>query len=148
MCEAIRFNQFDFTDEELESSGLKVSGDEVRVFFAAKDAVLPIVYHGKNLLVPWGCKTRVLKVPCTGFCRCESLELGKWQWLNPKSVMILVCCALVNGVWFQVRKGIDGVLIHDRQGQQRCYMLMKPATHYFKIMTGSQLMPSLIDQEI
>lgn len=147
MCTAVRFSRFEFADEALENSGLKLSGDEVRVAFNDKITFLPVVYSGSNQLFVWGNKDKSKKLPRTGFCRFESLESGKWQWLNPVNVKILAATALVNGVWFQVREGIDGVIV-EYSGLKACYILTKPSTHYFKIMTGSDRMPVLINQII
>jgi len=145
MCIAIRFNRFEFSDQEIQASELPVSGDEVRVYFAKKDPLLPIHYRGNNRLVSWGNKLNN-KVPRSGYCKLESLESGKWQWFNPEPVTILASVGLTNGVWFQIRQGIKGVLIKDNQGVYHVYILMTPSTHYFKIMTGADRMPVLINQ--
>jgi len=142
---AVRFSRFEFSDEELNASGLDISGDEVRISFYSKGAVLPVHFHGKNVLMPWGNRT-LKEIPRTGGCKIESLKAGKWQWLRPREAYILASCALVGGVWFQVRQGIEAVVVRDKAGVDHCYPLIRPSTHYFKIMTGSELMPALINQ--
>ena len=133
MCIAIRFSKNEFSDKEIAAAGLDTFGDEIKIAFAAKDPLLPVHYRGKNRLFKWGNK-RLEKLPRTGYCKTESLKAGKWQWLT-------------NGVWFHIRQGISGVTIKSPQQQTlHCYMLTKPSTHYFKIMTGSDRMPVLVNQ--
>jgi len=61
-------------------------------------------------------------------------------------VKIIASFGWSNGVWFQVRDGIHGILVHDEDGKAYCFMLTQPATHYFNIMTGAERMPVLINQ--
>ena len=145
MCNAIKFDRFEFSDEELQAVSLKVLGEEVKVSFTDSLPYLPVFYQGRNQLVFWGNK-KTTKFPRTGFCRKESLLAGKWSFLRPKKVLVLASSALVNGVWFQVRKGIEAVLITDSNYKMYCYILTQDSTHYFKIMTGSDRMPVLKDQ--
>ena len=145
MCVAIRFNRYEISDEELLAHSFALSGDEVRVSFVSKNPLIPVHYRGRNVLLPWGNKNEA-SVPKTGYCKMESLESGKWQWLRPEKVIILAKFALINGVWFQVRQGITGVLVKDKAGRKYCYVLTKPSTHYFKVMTGSIRMPDLVNQ--
>ena len=145
MCIAIRFIRFEFSDKQLADAGLALCGDEVRVSFMKSGALLPVHYNGENTLVMWGNKGE-LKVPRTGYCRVESLDAGKWQWLSPKRATVVASSALVNGVWFQVRQGIESVLVRDASGVTHCYILTQPSTHYFKVMTGSLRMPMLVNQ--
>ncbi len=145
MSTAIRFSKFEFPDAELKSSGLDLSENEVKVSFFSKDPVLPVSYRGRNILVKWGNKGSA-RVPRTGYCKTDSLKGGKWQWLKPEPMMILACFALTNGVWFHVRQGIEGVIVKGENSVLYGYMLTKPSTHYFKIMTGAERMPVLAGQ--
>lgn len=145
MCVAIRFSRFEFSDKCLADTGLELCGDEVRVSFMRNGALLPVHYGGENQLIMWGNKVNA-GVPRTGYCRVESLEAGKWQWLSPERAVVLASSALVNGVWFQVRQGIEAVLVRDARGEKHCYILTQPSTHYFKVMTGSLRMPMLVNQ--
>ena len=49
-------------------------------------------------------------------------------------------------VWYLIETGIRGLLVPDERGWTVCYMNCKPASHYYRIMTGSDRMPVLIDQ--
>ncbi len=145
MCQAIRFMKDEFSNEVLQKHHLEVSGDEVRIYFAKQGALLPVLMNGQNQLVGWGNKEN-LKIPKTGFCKIESFETGKWAWLHPIPVNIIASSALVNGVWFQVKQGIQGLIIKSELGTRHCYMLTQPSTHYFKTMTGAERMPLLVNQ--
>jgi hypothetical protein len=48
------------------------------------------------------------------------------------------CCFLLDGtIWLQVREGVRGVLLHDRD-RPHVYVLLEPATHYYRTMTRSE----------
>jgi hypothetical protein len=53
-----------------------------------------------------------------------------------------------SGVWFAVREGIRGVLVHDERGIPIVYMVCVPASHYYHVMTRSRRMPVLIGERI
>lgn len=146
MCSVIEFSRFEFSEPEL--AGLRINGDEVRVAFMDKTAFLPIHIGGRNKLILWGNKVRSLGIPCTGFCRKESITTGVWNWIGPRFVDIIVNRACANGTWFQVRRGIKGVLVYDESGVEHVYVMTEPATHYYKTMTGANRMPVLIGQVI
>lgn len=143
---AIRFNRKEFSDRELEPLSHLISGDEVRMYWANKHAQLPIHIYGDNRLVEWGSKDPGSRLPKTGFCKVESLEAGKWRHLNPQPIEVLSSFALSNGVWFQVRKAMRGILIYDEKEHPHAYIVTQASTHYFNIMTGADRMPILLDQ--
>lgn len=145
MTQAIRFIKDEFSAEQLAMHNLAITGDEVRVYFAKPHAVLPIFLNGRNILLPWGNRENP-SLPRTGFCKLESLQAGKWQWLKPEPVNILASSALTNGVWFQVKQGIQGLIIKNPAGHELCYMLTQTSTHYFRTMTGAERMPVLTNQ--
>lgn len=145
MCLTIRFSTFEFTDEQLSTLLHLRSGEEIRMNVNHPSAVLPIEHNGENHLIEWGNKTSN-KLPKTGYCKQESLKAGKWRWLEPQPIKILASFARTNGVWYQVREGIEGILIYDDLNIPHCFMLTQPSTHYFKIMTGNERMPALINQ--
>jgi len=147
MCLTIRFSSFEFTDDQLKMLAPFRTGNELRMNVRSPQAVLPIQDNGVNHLICWGNKTHS-RLPKTGFCKKESLESGRWRWLNPKPVKILAAFGQTNGVWYQVREGIHGILVYDDLGIPHCFMLTQPSTHYFKTMTGNERMPALINQII
>jgi hypothetical protein len=147
MSRRIRFSSLEFPDAVLLTLPLPRCGNEIRSEFGKAGALLPIHHRGDNKMVLWG-NWNAARLPRTGFCKKESLEAGKWQHMNPQKVKILASSAWSGGVWFQVRQGIHGILVYDADEIAHCYMITQPATHYFKIMTGADRMPALIEQII
>jgi hypothetical protein len=52
------------------------------------------------------------------------------------------------GGWYLIEQGIRGLRVPDERGLAVVYMVCEPASHYYRIMTGSPRMPVLIDQRI
>lgn len=88
------------------------------------------------------------RVPFCGFIPVEQIKRGEWAAARPVPVIICASRAQSGGVWFQVRQGIQGLLLRDAQGKPAVYILTAPSTHYFKTMTGATRMPVLVDQVI
>ncbi len=125
--------------------------EELHFMLSDKYSQIPIIDGGQIKIVEWGNRKRKdnpSKLPETWWCRLESLEAGKWRWLHPEKVIIPANYGLEKGVWFQINEGMEGVLVHDELKQPRVYMLTKPASHYYEVMTRHDRMPILIDQEI
>lgn len=142
----IRFSCMDFPDSVLEPLAAQRSNGEILMHVNKAGAQLPVELHGDYKLVHWGSKSPESRLPRTGFCKKESLDTGKWQWLRPEPVRVVAVAGWSNGVWYQVRLGMQGVLIYDENEEPHCYIVTQPATHYFKIMTGAERMPLLVRQ--
>lgn len=112
----------------------------------AQRAPLLIEHNGHYELVNWGNQNNP-QLPRTGYCKEESILGGKWRYHRPRKVRIIASAGWTRGVWYQIRSGLEGILI-EKNGEKFCFLMTKPATHYFKIMTGAERMPVLIDQEI
>ncbi len=117
-------------------------------FIYGSGALLPVEQDGRLSIYEWGNMNRQSKFPHTGWCNIESLEAGKWRWLEPEAVQIPAVFAIERGIWYQITQGIQGVLVYDEWERPHVYMLMKPATRYYNVMTRSTRMPVLIEQEI
>lgn len=88
------------------------------------------------------------KLPPTGWTWQESVEEGKWAALAPEPVIIPAIYGLMNGVWFRVKQGMQGLLVQDRQGREIVFMVTEPSTRYFQAMTRAEWMPRLIEEVI
>ena len=108
-------------------------------------AVLPVRRDGQLQIVPWGCRTG--KLPRTGFTWLKTVEAGEWTVYGAQEVEIPALAGLQNGVWLRIRQGIKGLLA-EAGGDVAVYMLVKPATYYYRIMTKSTKMPVLIGVRI
>ena len=142
MCTKVRFHPQDIPNIFLEALCAFQNGDEIVMHVDNPKAALLVERNGQIQLLPWGNKSKA-KLPKTGFCKEESIKEGKWRWMNPETVKILAFAGWSHGVWFQVKVGIQGMLV-----QNRVYMITRPSSHYYKVMTGSERMPALIDQTL
>jgi hypothetical protein len=114
-----------------------------------KTVLLPVIHDGQLVIYEWGNRgSTIPKLPSTGWCQSESLEAGKWRWLNPERVVIPADFGLEKGVWFPIREGIEGIVVYDQANQPHVYMPTEPATHYYQVMTKHDRSPALVDETI
>jgi hypothetical protein len=123
---------------------------EYRFYFRDRRPRLPIWRDGRLQVVRWGNGRRQSRIlPPTGWTWLETVRQGGWRDSGAVPVDIPATCGLERrGVWFLIEAGIRGLLVPDERGIAVCYMLCEPASHYYRIMTGSDRMPVLIDQRI
>ncbi len=129
----------------------RADGADDELIFKFNDPVprLPVMHDGQMHIYTWGNRDdRQSRLPKTGWCRTESLEVGKWRYLSPEPCEIPAVAGLEKGVWFQIKEGIQGVVVHDEHEQSHVYMLTQPASHYYQVMTRHERMPVLIGQVI
>lgn len=134
----------------LESRIHKRGGEEeVRFYWRAVPALLPVWWHGQLHIVRWGNRDRAeRKLPPTGWTWKETVEAGRWSALSPEEVEIPAIYGLMNGVWFRVRQGMKGLLVRDRQENPVVFVVCEPSTRYYQVMTRSEWMPVLIGEVI
>ncbi len=131
---------------------LHVRGEhrEYRFLFRDRRPCLPIWRGGQLQIARWGNgrgQSRIL--PRTCWTWQESIRAGYWQGTDAIPVDIPANYGLERrGVWFLIETGIRGLLVPDENGWAVCYMICEPSSHYYKVMTGSDRMPVLIDQRI
>jgi hypothetical protein len=122
---------------------------EIQFHFSDRAPRLPVYRDGRLQIVRWGNgrgQSRFL--PRTGWTWLETVRQGGWRHCRPLPVDIPATLGYERGVWYSVRQGMRGVLVPDERGLAVCYMLCEPASHYYRIMTGSTRMPVLIDEII
>ncbi len=121
---------------------------EIRFSWRDPDPLLP-AWSGVELgIFPWGSNDPKGKLPYTGWAREEDLEASLWQELEPEEIQIPACYGYAGGVWYCVTQGFRGILVRDPKGNPRVFMLTTKSTHYWKVMTGVDRMPVLIQQTI
>ena len=118
---------------------------ELRFMRQVRNAILPVRHEGQLLIVPWGCRTG--KLPRSGLTWLTTVEAGEWTIYGAESVEIPAIAGLQNGVWFRIQQGVQG-LIAEAGGSQAAYMMVEPASYYYKIMTRGERMPVLIGERI
>jgi hypothetical protein len=90
----------------------RVTEKEVRFYWRATPALLPVWWDGQLRIVRWGNRDRAeRKLPPTGWTWQESIEEGKWAMLAPEPVVIPASFGLMHGVWFKVKQGMQGLLV-------------------------------------
>jgi hypothetical protein len=123
---------------------------EYRFLYRHTNPRLPVWRDGQFQIVRWGNKRGQSRaLPPTGWTWQSTLNEGGWAGTEAVLVEIPASYGLERrGVWFLIEVGIRGLLTPDEQGVAVCYMICEPASHYYRIMTGSARMPALIDQRI
>jgi len=107
--------------EEIGKTGV------AQTFYWSKKPFLP-VEDGENIrLVEWGNRDKELKLPQTGWAKSESINEGKWAWLNPKNVTIPVEKGCEKKQWFDVPSGGFRGIIVEKEGQEHAYMMTQAA---------------------
>ncbi len=110
---------------------------------------LPVMQDGQLVIMEWGNRNnKDSKLPKTGWCRMESLQAGKWRWLSPEKVIIPADFGLEKSVWFQIKEGMEGVVVRDEADRPHVYMLTTKASVYYENMTRHERMPVFVGQEI
>lgn len=122
---------------------------EVRFLYDDREPVLPVWNDGKLELVWWGNgRGRSRCLPRTGWTWKATVEQGGWGGSVPGLVRIPATLGLEKGIWYRIRQGMHGLLVKDEQGRDAVYMICEPATHYYRVMTRSDRMPALIEEQI
>jgi hypothetical protein len=151
MCGGVRFNYDPTYESDLadvySSSQLaqfRESGLVESLFWQSRP-VLPVILDGQIQIIDWGNRQKELRLPQTGWVRQESLDAGKWNYLQPQPVTIPVLAGVEQKVWFSIDHGIQGIMVRQA-GSIRVYMLTIPPTPAFTELTGHNRMPALINQ--
>ncbi|QDT19686.1 hypothetical protein HG66A1_14540 [Gimesia chilikensis] len=113
-----------------------------------RQPLLPVFYQGELQILPWGNRQRNSSAPLAWWCDVATLQSGAWAQYHPEPVEILANFGLERGVWFLIREGLQGVLIHDQREQPSVYLLLQPASHYYQVMTGYHREPVFLGEQI
>jgi hypothetical protein len=155
MCTAIALASSELPLPLIEEHGLDArvharGGEkEVRFYWQASPALLPVWWNGQLRIVRWGNRDRAeRKLPPTGWTWRETVEDGKWAALAPEPVVVPATYGLMNGVWFKVKQGLRGLLVRDRAENPVVFVVCEPATRYYQVMTRADWMPVLIGEVI
>lgn len=155
MCLAIALAWSELPTELIGRHGLARRahdrGGEREAQFHYRDRVprLPIRRDGRLEIVRWGNgrgQSRFL--PPTGWTWKETLDRGDWRHTRAVLVDIPATLGLERGIWYRVRQGVRGLLVPDERGNAVAYMICEPSSHYYRVMTRSDRMPTLIEERI
>ncbi len=146
MCGGVGFKIKNIPEKELKkyySSELIKrfkTDDRAESFFWHKDPVLPVETKKGRQLILWGNKDEDIKLPKTGWAKEESLSFGKWDYLKPEQVDILINEGYEKKTWFDMPNGTKGIVV--KQGrEERVYMITKEASVEYKKETGHNREP-------
>ena len=110
---------------------------------------LPAWHAGGLATYLWGNRTSQSALPRGPWCELEDLEAGRWRHLQPSAVDIPVTFAWEKGIWYLVPEGgLRGVLVRDERDVLHAYLVMQPASHYYRIMTRSLRMPVFLGRQM
>jgi hypothetical protein len=153
MCDGVALAWSELPLEWVERHGLagriheRGGEQEVRFLYRDRQPLLPVWHEGQLLLVRWG-KGRSPGLPRGGWTRQTTVEGGYWQEWQAQAVEIPASLGRTNGVWYQIKQGVRGLLVADESGELAAYMICEPASHYFQVMTRSKWMPVLLGERI
>lgn len=122
---------------------------EARFEWWHEPAVLPVRWDGALRLVRWGTKNRRDRVPQGMSLTVEQVESGILGCNRLDDVMIPANFGFHRGTWFLIHEGVRGVLLPEHPAGPLAYLLMQPASNYYRNMTGqSPFMPVFVNQTI
>jgi hypothetical protein len=122
---------------------------EVRFLARERERLLPVWLDGQLQVVRWGNRRgQSRRLPCTAWTWRATVAAGGWESLEPAEVEVPAVMGLDRGVWFQIREGVKGVAVRDERGEPVVYVLVEPASHYYRVMTRSAWMPVLVGEVI
>jgi hypothetical protein len=110
-----------------------------------RQPILPVWQAGQLRILPWGCQSRVL--PRSGLTWLRTVEEGAWGNHAVERVEIPASLGLQNGVWYRIRRGVQGLVV-EAQGIVATYVIVEPASYYYRIMTRCEQMPLLLGEKI
>ena len=110
-------------------------------FYWDENPVLPVVIDNTAHLVEWGNRSGKDNLPRTGWAKLESINEGKWRYLNPKSIIIPAIRGYEKGVWFDINgQGLEGISV-NKENIRRIYMVTKPASNDYIKLTKHNRQP-------
>ncbi len=141
----VPFNQIGGLGRAFELFAQRENGavKEIQFLYRTSRRLLPVYIDSQLRILEWGNQSGRGPLPMPGWCHKEWLEAGHWQGLRPEPAIIVAAMALELGVWYQVKQGIECVVVHNH-----AYLVTEPSTHYYRIMTRSNRMPVLVGQTI
>lgn len=153
MCTAVALPTSELPDEVVEVHHARVhtrgNEKEVRFDWRAVPALLPVWWGGRLQIVQWGNRDRrERRLPPTGWTWRATVEAGRWSAVGPEPVEVPANYALMNGVWYRVRRGLRGLLVRTPGGEPTVYVVCERATRYYRVMTRADWMPVLIGELI
>src|SRR5689334_21115290 len=100
---------------------------EIQFLFADAQRLLPVWRNGQLRILRWGNRRgEGVQLPCTAWTQIETVEGGGWGERGVEGVVIPATMGLDKGVWYRIRQGIRGLVVHDERGCPRVYVICEP----------------------
>ncbi|MBX9579344.1 MAG: hypothetical protein K2X87_03470 [Gemmataceae bacterium] len=154
MCAGIAVARSELPLELIDTHGLsrriydRGGEKEIRFLWRDGEPLLPVWTCGRLCVERWGCRARRSRLPPTGWTWRTTVEAGGWGQVEAEPVEIPASFALSNGIWYAVKEAIRGVRVLDERGEPAVYLMIEPASHYFRVMTRAEWMPVLVGEVI
>lgn len=153
MCSGIALAWSELPLSLLETHGLservyeRGGEKEVRFLWPARPTVLPVWIDGKVRVITWGNRDRTSPLPQGGWTWEETIEAGGWSRSRAEPVDVPATFLFAGGVWTRVRHGVRGLAVETPSGSV-VYLICRPSTRYYRIMTRCEFQPVLIGEVI
>lgn len=153
MCTALALPTSELPDVLVEELRARVytretGAREVRFYWRAVPALLPVWWGGRLRVVRWGNRDRDGRLPPCGWTWRQTVEAGRWAALAPEEVEVPAVYGFTNGVWFRIKQGVRGLLVRTPAGEPVVYLLCEPATRYYRVQCRSAWEPVFIGEVI
>ena len=116
---------------------------ELRFLRRSNCPLLPVWHCGQLRFVPWG--SRSGRLPKSGLTWQRTLDAGGWTPYGAELVEIRASLGLDGGIWFRIRQGVRGLLV-ETPHEIAAYVLIEPASYYYRVMTRQERMPVLVGE--
>jgi hypothetical protein len=120
---------------------------EVRFLWQARPSLLPVWLDGRIKVAAWGTRDRRSPLPQGGWTWEATIESGRWSQSRAELVDVPATCVSAGGVWTRVRHGLKGLAVETAAGPV-VYLICRPSTRYYRVMTRCEFQPVLIGEVI
>ncbi len=155
MCQGIALPISELPESWLKSRPQRIflreptAAREWRFLFRDAQPELPVWLDGRLTLVAWGNRSNKSRLPRGGWSRHESLASGLWSNLRTELVDVPATLGVENGIWYLIPEGgVRGLIAFDERNQPHAYVLTRPASHYYRVMTRSFRMPIFVGEKL
>ena len=146
VCGGYKATIKDISDEELkryytpEQIAILKEKGVLENYFWSERPVIPAKIEGKTKLFDWGNRDKKAPFPVTGWAKKESVDAGRWNYLNPSKVTIPINKGYEKKVCFDMPEGTEGLLL-EKEGDRRVYMITEEAKGGYLKATNHPRMP-------
>ncbi|HEX4612625.1 MAG TPA: hypothetical protein VH092_30805 [Urbifossiella sp.] len=121
--------------------------DEVQFHWWQEPTLLPVRWDGALRLHRWGSKDGRSRLPLGGWLSAEGV--GALTGTRREEAVIPANLGQINGRWLLIDVGVTGVVLPDVRGGPVVYVLVQPASNYYRNLSGQEpMMPAFVGQVV